>query len=164
MMCCPEAERSLLGSLLLLGGGSLPPVEARHFFYEAHEKLYVTIESLANEGRGFDVLCVERALMAKTKPGVTEAEARARQEKVMALLNDLLSVAQVSMVKDHARLVVEAWCFRSLKARSLELQDAALRGDVGAAGRCLAAAHEVFGVLERLSGGPALRVVEGEAA
>ena len=163
MICSLEAERALLGSLLLVGGGPLPQgLEPHHMFYDKHERLYALIVHLAGEGRGFDTLCIERALIAKAPAGQSEQQASQRRQKVREFLDLLLAEARVSMIADHARLVTEAWCFRSLKSRALEIQDAAMRGDSGALGRALAAAHEVFGVLERLSGGPALRVISGE--
>lgn len=164
MLCPLEAERSVLGTLLLAGNCPLPTaLTAEHFYTQRHQFLYLTIQELSAESRGFDVPCVLRAMVARL-PRMKPQALQARQEKIRGELDLLVSEAQVSMLADHARLVVESACFRNLKARSLELQDAALRGDVVSAGRALEAAQEAFGELARLSGGPVLEVVKERAA
>lgn len=163
MLMCPNVERNVLGSVLLVGSDCLPPgLLPEHFAYHQHEYLYRVITELDSERRGHDVECVMRALLARLPKHTSTEEIQERQRGWAALLNELLSLAQVSMLTDHARLVTEAHCFRSLKDRALELQDAAMRGDEDAAGRALTAAHEVFGLLVKLAGGPVFEVVKGE--
>ena len=161
----PDAEKSVLGTLLMLGNCDLPPaLEPQHFYWEKHGFLYGVIQGLHGKGRGFDVPCVERALVAMLPPNLAPEQVRARAKEWRAALDLLVAYGQVSMLTDHARLVVEAALFRGLKNRSLELQDAALRGDEVALGRALEAAHVLFGQLRGLGGRPALEVVKGEAA
>jgi replicative DNA helicase len=164
MLCPLDAERSVLGSILLVGGGPLPPtLSSEHFYSDRHRYLYAVIEALHSEDRGFDGQCVLRAVVARL-PRMEEPALRARVEKVRSEIGLLATAADVGMLEHHVRLVVESACFRSLKNRGLELQDAALRGDVVAAGGALEAAQRVFGELVLLGGGPVFEVVREERA
>ena len=113
--CDLEAERSLLGSLLLDNSllARMDGLQAGHFLNGAHAAIYRACEALAREGRPLDPLTVGEALAASG--GLQEAGGL---PYISSLVDKVFTVSNASYYKD---LIISAFQGRTLRRGLVEL-------------------------------------------
>lgn len=126
-----EAERAVLGALMLTGGpnaGSRLVAKLRaegltavHFYLPSHGRIYAACEALLERGVGCDTIAVENELRRRGQIGETTGQA--------ALVELYLLATATGNAPHHARLVVEAALRRDQLRAAIQLQAAAANGD-----------------------------------
>lgn len=105
----PEAEQSVLGSLLLCNDSFdavRPVVEAKHFYSSAHRSIFEAIETMVTAGKPADVITVHQRLKVAGK-----ADESGGQPYLLSLTN---SVASTRNAGQYAQIVRDAALRREL--------------------------------------------------
>lgn len=119
----PEAERSVLGSILIDNGAFyrvIATIREHDFFKDAHRTIFATITALAEQSREIDLLTLKEEL---SKKGVLEQIGGAGY--VSSLVDGIPDIANVER---YARIVKEKSTLRRLILMGNQVMRAALDG------------------------------------
>ena len=113
-----EAERSVLGAILIDSGAELPAIEIlspESFYDERHQKIFKAIYQLSEEHRPIDILSVKDRLLKNKDLNFIGG--------VAYLSNLATSVSSGMNIDYHAKLVAEAYIKRRLIEISHRIQE-----------------------------------------
>lgn len=124
MPCNPEAERSVIGSLLIdneLMGDIIQIVQERHFYADVNKGVFRAMNKLYSGGVKIDIVTV---IDECVNTGVFESNEQAKSY----LVDAMRGVPSAKSVTKYASIVIEKYLLRSLMLASKDIIDAASSG------------------------------------
>jgi len=143
----PEAERSILGAILLdntLQNEALSTLKADHFFLDAHRRIYQRIADLSETNRPIDIVTLAEELLRYKELDAVGGAA------YLASLTD--GVPRRSSLEHYVRIVRDKAMLRSLIHASNSVITQALEQASSAAEVIDAAESSLFNIAEERSG------------
>lgn len=142
--CNPEAEQSVIGSLLIdseLIGDVVQKIHPEHFYADVNRGVYEAIFNLFSHGDRVDVVTVINECLMQS---VFKDDAEAKNYLVAAMKG----VPSPKSVMKYADIVIEKYLLRSLILASKEIIDAASNGAGSAESVMDLAEQKVFNIRE----------------